>query len=548
MRTARFILLAIILLQFNSIVANDTITLNLSLPTNPSNIEINEQGYWVETYNNDEIFRHLEFNLFSFNHIPTGFGGSDVGGDMSYWDGFTYCTSGDSTDYGAEGSSEGWISNQWGCMAGGGIKTDSQGHVLFDENGNVRVQQGNPYLVAYWGYWVETQENGDPCLQINFTDNLPHKAIGVYICNHPWPYYGNIHGDGFASPFTQEGDHFKLIAHGLNAQGEDIGTTASIMLAEFTNGQLIQSPYWQWMDLSALGTVNAIYFTMESTDMSSIVELGPNTAVYFCLDRLQVLEYAQVTAPPRPNGLSTTPTETSIELQWDSTATALSYNVFIDSTFVGYTTSCQYTFDQLQPLTSYSLQVQAVGVDSLVSELAAITASTIDQTPPTAPSNLTATPQIYSIELLWDSCNDNVGVDKYSIYIDGVLQTRTTQTSHTLTGLEPATMYLIEVDAFDASGNYSSKTSIEVTTLPLENSITNNQQAKLHLFPTCASNSITVVTSEPLLLEIFGINGQCCLAVQLFVGDNVIDICALHDGFYIARHRYGTAKFVKQSR
>lgn len=539
------LILTIWLLAHNA-KASDTITLNLNLPTNPANIEINEQGYWVETYNNDVNYRHLEFNLFSLNHIPTGFGGTDVGNSMSYWDGFTYCTNGDSADYGVEGDSNGWLNNQWGCMAGGGIKTDSTGHVMHDANGNVMVQKGNPYLVAYWGYWVETQENGAPCLQINFTDNKPHRAVGVHICNHPWPYYGNIHGDGFASAFNDEGDTYKLIAHGLNAQGEDIGTTVTLILAEYKNGQLIQSPYWQWMDLSALGTVSAIYFTMESTDMHSIVELGPNTAVYFCLDRLQVLEYVENTAPNRPSGLTATPHESAIEMTWDSTANATSYNVFIDSAFITTTNLCQYTFTQLQAKTTYSLQVQAISADSLVSELAGLNATTTDETAPTTPTNLQATPSIYSIALTWDASTDNVAVDKYGIFVDEVLQKRTTYTSYTLTGLDSATTYTISIEACDASGNCSNRENVTISTLSGSTGIeVSNSKGSTTMYYSPTEYTIFVETDKSTRLFIYNIFGRLAYYNDVAVGNSNINISRLPKGVYIARCGNKTLKLIK---
>ena len=111
----------ILFTTITTLLSAEIITLDLQHPTSPAVLELNEQGYWKETYNSSTEFRNIEFNLFRFSHTPTGFGGNDVGGGMSYWDGFTYCTNGDNTDYGKTGDSEGWINNQWGCMAGGGI-------------------------------------------------------------------------------------------------------------------------------------------------------------------------------------------------------------------------------------------------------------------------------------------------------------------------------------------------------------------------------------------------------------------------------------------
>lgn len=43
---------------------------------------------------------------------------------------------------------------------------------------------------------------------------------------------------------------------------------------------------WEWVDLSPLGRVASLYFTLESSNQG---EHGPKTPAYFCLDRLTVL-------------------------------------------------------------------------------------------------------------------------------------------------------------------------------------------------------------------------------------------------------------------
>jgi hypothetical protein len=127
---------------------------------------------------------------------------------------------------------------------------------------------------------------GDYSLQTIFNDGNTYEAIGVYINNNPYPYYSNIDGDGFVAPFTTEGDYFKLLIHGLDANYEDNGLVVEHLLAEFKDGQLLQSPDWEYVDLSALGEVGGFYYTMESSDSDPMY--GPNTAVYFNIDKLQV--------------------------------------------------------------------------------------------------------------------------------------------------------------------------------------------------------------------------------------------------------------------
>lgn len=528
----------------------DVITLDLNNPTNPPVIELDaEKGYWVETYNTAEEFRSLAFDLFSFTHAPAGFGGGDVGGGMSYWDGFTYCTSGDTTDYGALGSSDGWVPQQWGCMAGGGIKTDAAGNVMTDESGKVLVEQGNPYLVAYWGYWIEVMEGGAPCLQVNFTDGKQYKPVGIYIANHPWPYYGNIHGDGFAQPFTEEGDYFKLIVHGLNEAGEDIGITVEHMLAEFRDGELRQSPDWEWIDLSGLGTVSGIYFTMETSDADPLY--GANTAVYFCLDKLQVQSTGENTAPTRPTGLTTNPTETTIDFSWTASTGSsgvMGYRLYLNGAFESFVSTTQYTFVGLQPYTQYQIEIEAVANDNTPSEKASVSVRTIDETAPTAPLNLSGSTTQYTMTLSWDAATDDVAVTEYHIYLNGERQKRVYTTGYTLTGLDADTEYLVEVEARDAAGNRSAKSAITLRTQPeltTANAVEDkNTDGKIGF----AKGIIFIENPDAPLLQVYNINGQIRYSVDIpRDGISELDIRHLPNGIYILKNGSSVKKIIKQS-
>ena len=91
-------------------------------------------------------------------------------------------------------------------MAGGGC--------VINEDGTVTADPAQPYIVGYWGSWSE-----DPTNQVMYVDsegNTTFKPAGVYVCNHPWPYYGCVHGDGSARAF-EEGDFFELKAVGVAA-------------------------------------------------------------------------------------------------------------------------------------------------------------------------------------------------------------------------------------------------------------------------------------------------------------------------------------------
>jgi chitodextrinase len=530
-------------LNIHAVFGQDVITLDLSSPTNPPEIILNEKGYWAETYNAMAEYRTIEFELFGFTHNLNGFGGPDVGGGMSYWDGFTYCTSGDTNDYGEMGSSDGWVANQWGCMAGGGIQTDENGNVSIGTNGKPLVSAGIPYLVAYWGYWIEENEGGNPCLQVNFTDNQLYRAVGIYINNHPWPYYGNIHGDGFAAGFTQEGDCFKLIIHGLNEQKEDVGITVEHTLAEFKNGALHQSPDWEWIDLSALGTVSGIYFTMYTTDSDPIY--GPNTAVYFCLDKLQVRPVQETTAPTRPTGLQSTAHETNIELLWTASSGTVGvkgYNLYLNGVFKTFVTTTQYNFTDLRPYTQYVLEVEAVATDNTLSEKASTTVRTTDETPPSAPENLRGTTTRYTMTLSWDASTDNVAVAEYHIYLNGERQKRVYTTSYTLTGLDEATEYFVEVEARDAAGNRSERADITISTSEEKpNGIETVQRVYYH----SSHQTLTVETAQNTRLDIYDATGAKVLSGRIIRGENSVNVSRLPKGIYLVRWENHTFKWIK---
>ena len=540
-------LLGVLIISCLNLKANsiDTIVLNLRQPTAPPAFELNEGAYWTETYNSTD-YPFMEFDLFKFTHIPAGFGGTDVGSGMSYWDGFTYSTNGDSLDYGIFGDSEGWLAHQWGCMAGGGIKTDAQGHILKDENGKVLVEKGLPYLAAYWGYWIE-EMGGAPCLQALFTDGKAYKAVGVYINNHPWPYYGNIHGDGFARPFA-EGDCFKLIIHGFNEQLEDIGVTVEHTLAEFTNGELRQSPDWEWIDLSPLGEVYGFYFTMTSTDVHNNVELGPNTAVYFCLDKLMVSPVSEeIEIPGRPINLAGTATETSIHFSWaaGSGIAPSGYNVYLNDELAATVSATAYLFEELNPATAYKIGVEAFNETTAVSAQAFITVSTIDETAPTKPANLQATPTATTIALSWTVSSDNVGVTGYNIFVDGVRVKRVTDTSYTITLLDPDTEYWVEVEAFDAADNRSERSAVQVSTLSQTIGIQSKQNPTVHIYPNPFADVLCIEINEDLHIDMYDVNGEKVLSKQLTQGANRVNTASLPKGVYILRCGNMTIKIIK---
>lgn len=79
-----------------------------------------------------------------------------------------------------------------------------------------------------------------------------------------------------------------------------------------------------------------------------------------------------------------------------------------------------------------------------------------DRTPPTDPSNLTATAAgTTEIDLAWSASTDDTAVAGYRIYRNGLAVGTSPTTTYADKGLLPGTAYTYQVAAFDSSGNQS---------------------------------------------------------------------------------------------
>lgn len=114
------------------------------------------------------------------------------------------------------------------------------------------------------------------------------------------------------------------------------------------------------------------------------------------------------------------------------------------------------------------LDLSAVAGTNWKTVIASVTVvqAVTDSTPPTAPTNLNATSTTdASASLSWTAATDNVGVVSYRVYRDGALmRSGITGTTFTDTGLNVGTTYTYTVDALDAAGNSSAKSSAATAT------------------------------------------------------------------------------------
>lgn len=113
----------------------------------------------------------------------------------------------------------------------------------------------------------------------------PQIISGCYVTNSTYAALSMKNGDAFAKKFGgdsgKDKDYFMLTVTGFN------GTTTKItqlFLADFrsdNNAEDFILYDWKYLDLSMLGKVDSIHFTLSSSDTG---QWGMNTPAYFCMD------------------------------------------------------------------------------------------------------------------------------------------------------------------------------------------------------------------------------------------------------------------------
>ncbi len=119
------------------------------------------------------------------------------------------------------------------------------------------------------------------------TDGQLHTVTGCYVTNNLWTYQDMVQGGYGEPPYGgssgNDPDWFKVTATGKNASGQTVGTL-DFYLADFrfaNNEEDYVLDTWEWFDLSPLGQVATISFSLSSSRGSGYNMITP---AYFCMD------------------------------------------------------------------------------------------------------------------------------------------------------------------------------------------------------------------------------------------------------------------------
>ncbi|MBM4355857.1 MAG: DUF4465 domain-containing protein [Deltaproteobacteria bacterium] len=132
---------------------------------------------------------------------------------------------------------------------------------------------------------------GSPAPAIAFAGaGAGFAPAGVFVTNSTYAYLAMTAGDDYSKKFGgvdgTDPDWFLLTIAGQDGQGKETGKV-EFYLADFRDddaGKDYVIGDWTWVDLTSLGTVTELSFTLSSSDVG---DFGMNTPAYLALDQVR---------------------------------------------------------------------------------------------------------------------------------------------------------------------------------------------------------------------------------------------------------------------
>lgn len=150
---------------------------------------------------------------------------------------------------------------------------------------NAKAHSGSKFALCYDG--GSTMGPGYEN-EIYVADNTNKVFDHIYVANATYAALSMLNGDGFAKKMNYaDQDYFKLTITGIDNTGTVKGTK-EFCLADFrtaNSGGVVTE--WTKVDLTSLGAVQKLQFTLSSSDNSGGYI---NTPTYFCLDDIAIKE------------------------------------------------------------------------------------------------------------------------------------------------------------------------------------------------------------------------------------------------------------------
>ena len=264
MKKALLLALAFVALSINA----EVITLDLNQEV--EGVSFDENGLWKERSEGE--VNTFNYGIFSFSHYGTVMKGSyEYEGNFYDYE-YPYC------DVFSVSKS---------------TATDFQSYGVSDWNNAVgKGYLGDAFVVAYdgGGYYAPNV--------LTFNDGNAYFPKEVYLCNMASVLKAVKEGTLAPARKFENGDYFAITFNGLDKEGNKIeGSEVVCYLIDYRSEDEADwklNEDWERFDLSALGEVYGISFSVNSSDVG---QYGMNTPAYFAMDALAVADGEETALP-----------------------------------------------------------------------------------------------------------------------------------------------------------------------------------------------------------------------------------------------------------
>gem|GEM_PF-925064 len=234
-------------------------------------------------------------------------------------------------------------------------------------------------------------------------------------------------------------DNVGVVSYDVYADQALVGTTSNVTF-----------------DVYGLTSSYVYTFTVKAKDAVGNVSLPSESLAVTTLD---------VVPPTVPTGLAVSGvTFTAFTLNWQASfdnAGVVGYELYVDGTYITFTTGLSYTFNDLVPGQSYLLEVQAKDAAGNLSDAAQINASPQSDAPLNLlAANITET----QTTLSWQPSGYGKQIVGYDFFKNGAYVTTVFVPKYTVSNLTAGSLYTFSVKAKYASGESSAEAVIAVKT------------------------------------------------------------------------------------
>ena len=222
-----------------------------------------------------------------------------------------------------------------------------------------------------------------------------------------------------------------------------------------------------------------VYHYLKVTVSGKTVTVTPINSAGAAFDPMTYNFGADSTAPATPTNLLAVSASTGVGLSWQASTSGdvSAYDVYRNASYLATVPAGVLNYTDQAPLTGASYTVRAhdlAGNQSADSAPASVGSGT-DTTPPSTPTNVTATAtSSTSIKLNWSASYDNVGVTGYRLYRGGAPLTSVAGSvlSYVDNAVRASTTYSYTLQAVDAAGNVSALSAAATATTPASDNTT----------------------------------------------------------------------------